>query len=48
MSTELHLSTNTVRNYTQRVLDKLGAHSKAEAVAIAGRYGLIATARCTA
>lgn len=41
MSTELHLSTHTVRNYTQRVLDKLGAHSKAEAVAIAGRYGLI-------
>lgn len=48
MSAELHLSTHTVRNYTQRVLDKLGAHSKAEAVAIAGRYGLIVAARRTA
>lgn len=48
MSAELHLSTHTVRNYTQRVLDKLGAHSKAEAVAIAGRYGLLTTARRTA
>jgi DNA-binding NarL/FixJ family response regulator len=44
MSTELHLSNNTARNYTQRVLDKLGAHSKAEAVAIANRFGLLAAA----
>ena len=37
----LHLSVNTVRNYTQSILNKLGAHSKLEAVSLAVRYGLI-------
>jgi DNA-binding NarL/FixJ family response regulator len=38
---ELHLSVNTIRNYVQVLLTKLGAHSKLEAVAIATRAGLI-------
>jgi DNA-binding CsgD family transcriptional regulator len=31
---------NTARNHTQRVIEKLGAHSKLEAVVIAMREGL--------
>jgi DNA-binding NarL/FixJ family response regulator len=38
---ELHLSVNTIRNYMQSVLLKLGAHSKLEAVSTAVREGLI-------
>jgi DNA-binding NarL/FixJ family response regulator len=38
---ELHLSVNTIRNYMQALLAKLGAHSKLEAVAIATRAGLL-------
>lgn len=34
------LSVNTVRNHTQNILTKLGAHSKLEAIAIATREGL--------
>lgn len=41
IASELHLSVNTVRNYVQSVLTKLGAHSKLEAVATAVRTGLI-------
>ena len=46
MSTEeivdhLRLSRHTVRNHTQRILNRLGAHSKLEAVAIALREGLV-------
>ena len=46
MSTEaicahLRLSHNTVRNHTQRILLRLGAHSKLEAVTIALREGLV-------
>ena len=37
----LFVSVNTVRNYFQGVLSKLGAHSKLEAVAIALRLGLV-------
>lgn len=37
----LVLSRNTVRNHVQRVLAKLGAHSKLEAVATASRVGLL-------
>jgi DNA-binding NarL/FixJ family response regulator len=37
----LFLSVNTVRNHVQSVLNKLGAHSKLEAAAIATREGLI-------
>jgi DNA-binding NarL/FixJ family response regulator len=38
---ELHLSVNTIRNYVQSVLTKLGAHSKLEAVSTAVREGII-------
>lgn len=37
----LVISRNTARNHIQRVLVKLGAHSKLEAVAIARREGLL-------
>jgi DNA-binding NarL/FixJ family response regulator len=42
IANELHLSLNTIRNYTQSILSKLNAHSKLEAVAIAVREGIIA------
>jgi DNA-binding NarL/FixJ family response regulator len=38
---QLHLSLNTVRNYVQSILTKLGAHSKLEAVSTAVREGLV-------
>ena len=38
---QMHLSLNTVRNYTQSILSKLSAHSKLEAVAMAVREGII-------
>ena len=38
---EMFLSVNTVRNYTQSILSKLGAHSKLEAVSLAVSYGII-------
>jgi DNA-binding NarL/FixJ family response regulator len=41
IASELHLSVNTVRNYVQAILTKLGAHSKLEAVATAVREGII-------
>ncbi|MGD9998407.1 MAG: response regulator [Ilumatobacteraceae bacterium] len=41
IATEMNLSLNTVRNYVQSVLTKLGAHSKLEAVSIAVREGLV-------
>jgi DNA-binding NarL/FixJ family response regulator len=36
----MSISINTARNHLQRVLEKLGAHSKLEAVVIAMREGL--------
>lgn len=36
----MSISMNTARNHTQRVIEKLGAHSKLEAVIIAMRQGL--------
>jgi DNA-binding NarL/FixJ family response regulator len=38
---KLRLSLHTVRNHIQSVLVKLDAHSKLEAVVIAGRQGLL-------
>jgi DNA-binding NarL/FixJ family response regulator len=38
---QLGVARNTVRNHVQRVLDKLGARSKLEAVSIARREGLV-------
>jgi DNA-binding NarL/FixJ family response regulator len=37
----LFISNHTVRNHVQRVLTKLGAHSRLEAVAVATRLGLV-------
>jgi DNA-binding NarL/FixJ family response regulator len=41
IASRLFVSVNTVRNHTQRILLKLGVHSKLEAVAVAHREGLI-------
>ena len=41
IASELYLSVNTIRNYIQSVLKKLGSHSKLEAVATAVREGII-------
>lgn len=38
---DLVLSPHTVRNHVQRIIEKLGAHSKLEAVAIAARTGVL-------
>jgi putative two-component system response regulator len=40
IATAMSISMNTARNHTQRVIEKLGAHSKLEAVVIAIREGL--------
>jgi DNA-binding NarL/FixJ family response regulator len=37
----LHLSVNTVRNHVQSILNRLGAHSKLEAVSVAMREGIV-------
>lgn len=39
----LHIARNTARAHVQRVIEKLGAHSKLEAVAVARRTGIITT-----
>ena len=41
IAAQLYLSVNTIRGHVQHILDKLGAHSKLEAVAIAARQGLV-------
>jgi DNA-binding NarL/FixJ family response regulator len=41
IATRLHVSVNTVRNHVQSVLNRLGAHSKLEAVSIGLREGVI-------
>jgi PAS domain S-box-containing protein len=41
ISDRLFISLNTSRNHVQRVIGKLGAHSRLEAVAIARRSGLL-------
>ncbi|MGH1490248.1 MAG: response regulator transcription factor [Acidimicrobiales bacterium] len=41
IAAELFLSVNTVRNHMQHVLNKLGAHSKLEAAAIAAQVGIL-------
>jgi DNA-binding NarL/FixJ family response regulator len=45
IAARLSVRLNTVRNHVQNVLNKLGAHSKLEAVAIATRAGLIRDVR---
>lgn len=44
IASAMSISMNTARNHTQRVIEKLGAHSKLEAVVIAMREGLGTTA----
>lgn len=41
IATTLHISTATARNHTQRILGKLGVHTKLEALALAFRYNLL-------
>ena len=41
LSRELHISAVTVRNHVQHILQKLGAHTRLEAVIRAARNGLI-------
>jgi DNA-binding NarL/FixJ family response regulator len=41
IASELHLTTETVRNHIRHVLKGLGAHSRLEAVVLARRHGLI-------
>jgi DNA-binding NarL/FixJ family response regulator len=45
IAAELFVSTHTVRNHISRILSKLGAHSKLEAVAVASRDGVISLER---
>lgn len=42
VAAELYVSVNTVRSHVRRILEKLEAHSKLEAVAIAVRDGILA------
>jgi DNA-binding NarL/FixJ family response regulator len=42
IASQLFVSVNTIRQHVQRILGKLSAHSKLEAVAIAVREGVIA------
>ena len=37
----LFISLHTVRNHVQRIITKLGVHSKLEAVAVATRVGFV-------
>ncbi len=41
IATRLFISLNTARNHVQRLIAKLGAHSRLEAVAVARRNGLL-------
>lgn len=45
IAAQLYLSANTVRNHAQSILDKLGAHSRLEAVAVAVQEGIIQRSR---
>jgi len=41
LSANLHISTRTAERYLARAIEKLGAHSRVEAVAVALRHGVI-------
>jgi DNA-binding NarL/FixJ family response regulator len=43
VANDLFVSVNTVRSHVRRILEKLGAHSKLEAVAIAVRDGILSS-----
>ncbi len=40
MASEMNVTTETLRSYVKNVLTKLGAHSRIEAAALAGQYGI--------
>lgn len=40
MASEMNVTTETLRSYVRNVLAKLGARSRVEAAALAGRYGI--------
>jgi len=42
IAADLHLSVHTVRNHIRHILEKIGAHSRLEAVAVATHEGIIA------
>jgi DNA-binding NarL/FixJ family response regulator len=44
MATDLFVSANTIRSHVRRILEKLNAHSKLEAVAFAVRDGILRSA----
>jgi DNA-binding NarL/FixJ family response regulator len=44
IAARLFISSHTVRNHVQRIITKLGVHSKLEAVAVATRIGLVRAA----
>jgi DNA-binding NarL/FixJ family response regulator len=48
IAAELHLSEHTVKNHVRRILEKLGAASRTEAVVIAARAGLVAVGQASA
>ena len=41
MATTLYVSAHTIRSHVRHILEKLGAHSKLEAVAMAIREGIV-------
>lgn len=41
VASALHISENTVKNHVRRIMEKLGASSRTEAVALAARNGLV-------
>jgi DNA-binding CsgD family transcriptional regulator len=45
IAARLFISLNTARNHVQRIIRKLGAHSRLEAVAIAQRRGITSAPR---
>jgi DNA-binding NarL/FixJ family response regulator len=45
LSEQLSITLNTVRNHVQRILDKLGVHSKLEAVTASLRSGVVTSPR---
>jgi DNA-binding CsgD family transcriptional regulator len=45
IASELHLTTETVRNHIRHLLKAIGAHSRLEAVVLARREGLIRDSR---
>ena len=41
IAVELHVTINTVRSYTQALMEKLGAHTRVQAIVYGQRFQLI-------